>query len=352
MKIGVQPDMNNGSGFNNVSELEDALSCPTPALVESLRNLDGDIMVLGAGGKMGPTLARMARRALDQFGSSHQVIAVSRYSDPAARKLLEDSGVRTISCDLFDAASLANLPDSPNIIFMAGMKFGASQSPALTWAMNVYLPGLAASRFPRSNWVVFSSGNIYPFALVAEGGCTEATPPAPVGEYAMSVLGRERIFSHFAERFGTRCLIFRLNYAVEMRYGVLLDIAQKVWHGEPIDLTMGYLNAIWQGDANAIALRCLEHTGVPPAILNVTSPGIFSVRKLAVAFGRLFNREPHFTDTERPAALVANAAECLRLFGPPTVPIGQVLPWVADWVKTDKPTLNKPTKFSVRDGHY
>ncbi len=343
--------MNYRHHFESVVELEDALSEPTPEVVAALQKLDGDLMVLGAGGKMGPTLARMARRALDQAGSSRQVYAVSRYSDAAARALLDQAGVRTLACDLLDPAALATLPDVPNILFMAGMKFGASQSPALTWAMNVYLPGMAARRFPHANWVVFSSGNIYPFTPVA-GGCTECTPPAPVGEYAMSVLGRERIFSYFAQQSGMRCLLFRLNYAVEMRYGVLLDIANKVWHSEPIDLRMGSLNAIWQGDANAIALRCLTITENPPRILNVTGPETHSVRALACEFGRHMQREPIFEGSEQPEALIANASECQRLFGYPSVPIDAVVEWVAHWVMADGPTLNKPTKFAVRDGHY
>lgn len=344
--------MNGEDTIESVEELEDLLSEPTPALVADLAELDGDIMVLGAGGKMGPTLARMARRALDQAGRARVVYAVSRYSNVASREKLEQAGVRTIACDLLDSGALSSLPDVPNIVYMAGIKFGASQSPELTWAQNVYLPGMAAQRFPRSNWVVFSSGNIYPFSPVTGGGCDESTQPAPVGEYAMSVLGRERIMSHFCKQNGARCLLLRLNYAVEVRYGVLLDIAQKVWFGEPVDVSMSCLNAIWQGDANAIALRCLRHTANPPAVLNVTGPEILSVRALANTFGQFMGREPRLQGLEQPDALIANAGKCHTLLGYPRVPVGQVVRWVAAWVMNGGETLNKPTKFSVRDGHY
>ncbi|MHB1356710.1 MAG: NAD-dependent epimerase/dehydratase family protein [Anaerolineae bacterium] len=336
----------------SIVQLEDILSQPSQAVVSALRDLSGDLLILGAGGKMGPTLAMMARRALDQAGGSRDVIAVSRFNDEAARNRLTKAGVKTIACDLLEPSAINDLPDVQYIIYMAGMKFGASQTPGLTWALNAYMPGLVAARFPNATMVVFSSGNVYPFTSVVGGGCDELTPPAPVGEYAMSVLGRERVFGHFSQTTGLKCLIFRLNYAVELRYGVLLDIAQKVWRGEPIDLAMGSMNAIWQGDANAIALRCLALASSPPRILNVTGPETLSVRALANTFGRMMNRDPQLAGCEQPEALFANSTECQRLFGYPQVPIGQVMAWVAEWVKADGATLGKPTKFAVRDGHY
>ena len=344
--------MTNPDKIVSVAQLEDILSCPSQAVVSALHAIDGDLLILGAGGKMGPTLAMMAKRALDQAGNQRDVIAASRFSDEAARNRLTQAGIKTISCDLLDPSAINALPDVQHVIYMAGMKFGASQAPGLTWALNAYMPGLVAARFPNASMVVFSSGNVYPFTPVTGGGCDEFTPAAPVGEYAMSVLGRERVFGHFSQTTGLKCLIFRLNYAVELRYGVLLDIAQKVWRSEPVDLAMGSMNAIWQGDANANALRCLTLASSPPRILNVTGPETLSARALATSFGRILNREPQFSGSEQPEALIANATECQRLFGYPQVSIGQVIEWVAEWVKAEGATLGKPTKFAVRDGHY
>lgn len=344
--------MTNPDKIENVTQLEDILSRPSQAVVSALHDMDGDLLILGAGGKMGPTLAMMAKSALDQASNRRDVIAVSRFSDDAARKRLTQAGIKTIACDLLDPAAINALPDVQHIIYLAGIKFGASQSPGLTWALNAFMPGLVAAKFPKTSMVVFSSGNVYPFTPVTGGGCDELAPAAPVGEYAMSVLGRERVFSYFSQTTGLKCLILRLNYAVELRYGVLLDIAQKVWRGEPVDLVMGNMNAIWQGDANAIALRCLTLAESPPRILNVTGPETLSVRALATAFGRILNRDPQLSGCEQPEALIANATECQRLFGYPQVPIGQVIEWVAEWVKEEGPTLGKPTKFAVRDGHY
>jgi nucleoside-diphosphate-sugar epimerase len=338
--------------IESVAQLEEILSQPTQAVVSAMHQLDGDLLILGAGGKMGPTLARMAKNALNQVGNKRDVIAVSRFSDEAARRRLTQVGIKTIACDLLDPTAINALPDVQHIIYMAGMKFGASQTPGLTWALNAFMPGLVAARFPKASMVVFSSGNVYPFTPVTGGGCDELTPAAPVGEYAMSVLGRERVFGYFSQATGMKCLILRLNYAVELRYGVLLDIAQKVWRGEPVDLAMGNMNAIWQADANAIALRCLSLTESPPRILNVTGPETLSVRALATTFGRIMHRDPQFAGCEQPEALIANATACQRLFGYPQVPVGQVIEWVAEWVKVEGATLGKPTKFAVRDGHY
>jgi nucleoside-diphosphate-sugar epimerase len=257
-----------------------------------------------------------------------------------------------ISCDLMDEHALQSLPDVQNIVYMVGTKFGSTGQEARTWAMNAYLPGRVANRFHHSRFVVFSSGNVYPFAPVAHGGSTEKTPPEPVGEYAQSVLGRERVFEYLSVQHNVPCVFFRLNYAVEMRYGVLLDIAGKVWRGEPIDLRTGHINCLWQGDANAYALCSLSLAQVPPSILNVTGPETLSVRSLALEFGELLGREPLLENVEQPDALLSSAEQATKLFGYPSVPIGRVVEWVAAWVVDGGPVLDKPTKFQVRDGRF
>jgi nucleoside-diphosphate-sugar epimerase len=340
------------SHFTSIDALDEYLSRPTPEVIDAMRALDGDLLILGVGGKMGPSLAALARRACDQAGIAKRIIGVSRFSSAQAREQLEAAGIEAIACDLLDEAALAALPDAPNIIYMAGMKFGATGREAQTWALNAFLPGMVVRRFRRSRFVLFSSGNVYPFVPVASGGCAEATPPAPVGEYAMSVLGRERVFEHFARELDVPGLIFRLNYAVEMRYGVLLDVAQKVWTGEPIDLGMGYANVIWQGDANALALRALALAETPPRVLNVTGPETISIRALAAQFGRLLGREPLLIGSEQPNALLSNAGLAHALLGRPRVPLDRVIEWAADWVRRGGPTLGKPTKFETRDGRF
>lgn len=339
-------------GFDSVQELEEFMSRPTPEVIESLASLDGDLMILGVGGKMGPTLAMLARRSLDQAGVNKRVIGVSRFSSPGLAERLRQTGVETIACDLMDSDALAELPQVRNVIYMVGFKFGATGRESLTWAMNAFLPGMVAQRFRHSRIVIFSSGNVYPLVPVLRGGCTEDTPPSPVGEYAQSVLGRERIFTHFARQFGIPTLIFRLNYAVEMRYGVLLDIAHKVWAEEPIDLSMGHCNVIWQGDANAYALRALTLTESPPRVLNATGPEIVSVRRVALRFGKLLDKKPLLVGEEQETALLSDAGLAHALLGYPKVPLGQVIKWVAHWVRSGGPTLNKPTKFQVRDGRF
>lgn len=338
--------------FDGVEALDEFMSRPTPEVVATLQNLDGDIMILGVGGKMGPSLATLARRACAEAGLRKRVIGVSRFSSPQAMALLNESGVETISCDLLNEDALRALPDVPNVIYMAGMKFGATGREAQTWAMNAFLPGVVVRKFCRSRIVLFSSGNIYPMTPLLAGACTEQTPPAPIGEYSQSVLGRERVFAHVAGELGVPGVIFRLNYAVEMRYGVLLDVASSVWAGEPIDLRNGFANVIWQGDANAIALRALEHVATPPLVLNVTGPEIVSIRALAVRFGQLLGKEPIFSGVEQPDALLSDAGLAHKLFGYPRVPLGQVIAWVARWVQSDGPTLKKPTHFQTRDGKY
>lgn len=338
--------------FATVAELDEFLSRPTPEVVAAMQALEGDIMVLGVGGKMGPSLAALARRASDAAGARRRVIGVSRFSSAEAIASLSQAGVETIACDLLDADALRALPDAPNIVYMAGMKFGATGNEGLTWALNTFLPGVVARRFGRARFVVFSSGNVYPFAPVNGGGCTEESAPAPRGEYAQSVLGRERVFGHFASTLGIPAVIYRLNYAVEMRYGVLLDVASAVWAGEPIDLRTGYANVIWQGDANALALRCLAHAASPPLVLNVTGPETISIRALAGEFGDHFGKRPVFSGVEQPDALLSNAARAHALFGLPRVPLARMIAWTAAWVRGNGPTLRKPTRYSVRDGKF
>lgn len=332
--------------------LEALLAEPSPQALTALQTLDSDLLILGVGGKMGPTLARMAANALAALGSPFKVIAVARFSQPALRTTLEGWGVKTLPCDLLDRDAVAALPASRNIIFMAGQKFGTTGAPSQTWAMNTYMPALVAERFIEARVVVFSTGNVYPLTPVVRGGSIESDAPEPVGEYANSCLGRERIFEHFALTRGLRCAIMRLNYAIELRYGVILDIALKVKLGQPVDLSMGAANVIWQGDANAQALALLAHCATPPFVLNVTGPEMVSVRRVAERFGVLFGVEPHFTGSEAPTALLNNAAHAQRLFGYPRVALHQIIEWTAAWVQEGGNMLNKPTHFEARDGRF
>lgn len=333
-------------------ELEERLSRPPAALLETLRALPGDLLILGAGGKMGPSLARMARRALEALGRRDGVIAVSRFGDPATRPLLEAAGITTIPADLLAEGALEALPDAPNVIFMAGQKFGTSGAPATTWAMNALLPALAARRYPAARTVVFSTGNVYPLWPATSAGPTEADPVAPVGEYAMSCLARERLYQHAALTRGTPVALVRLNYAVDLRYGVLVDLARRVRAGEPVPLAMGYVNVIWQGDANARALQCLALASTPATVLNLTGPEKASVREVAEWFGARFRRPPVFEGVEAPDALLSNAAASLVRFGPPSVPLPELCDWVATWLEQGGRLLAKPTRFEARDGRF
>jgi nucleoside-diphosphate-sugar epimerase len=328
--------------------LDALLARPTQALIDDLRAVEGDLLILGVGGKMGPSLARLARAA----APDKRVIAVARFSTPSLRTELEHDGIETIACDLLDRAALAALPSVANVVFMAGHKFGSSGDPALTWAMNVHMPALVAERFAASRIVAFSTGCVYPFVPVTSGGCTEDVAPDPPGEYAVTCLGRERMFQWFSQRNGTPGRLFRLNYAIDLRYGVLHDIALKVRDGVPLDVTMGHVNVIWQGDACAQALRCLRHGSAPTTPINVTGPETLSVRALATEFGRRLGRAPVVVGQEAATCWLSNAAEAVRLFGPPVVGLERMLDWVADWVAQDRPSLNKPTKFEVRSGAY
>ena len=336
--------------------LDDALSAPTPALVRTLEALDGDIIVLGAGGKMGPSLTRMARRALDAIdgGPHRDVIAVSRWSDAAAAVQLEAAGVRVIHADLLDRAAVDVLPFAPNVIFMAGQKFGTGGDPSQTWAMNTIVPAWCGERFAGARQVVFSTGNVYPLTSRSGFGANEDTPLAPIGEYAMSCLGRERVMTALGARHASPVVLYRLNYACALTYGVLTDLAVKVWNGTPTDVTMGAVNVIWQGDANVIALLLLAHGGVPAVPVNVTGLASHTVRSLATALGDRLRREPNFIGTEATDALLSDARSLQTRFGDdlPQLPLETLLDWTADWVQSAQPLLGKATKFEVRDGKF
>jgi nucleoside-diphosphate-sugar epimerase len=333
-------------------ELEDALSRPPDWLVKRQRGLEGDILVLGAGGKMGPTMARMARRAADLAGLSRRVIAVSRFSDAAARTRLEAYGVETIACDLLEEEALASLPDAPNVIYLAGMKFGTSGNEALTWAMNTWLPGLVCRRWRHSRVVALSTGNVYGLVSADSGGSLETDTPEPVGEYAMSCLGRERMFQHFSERLGIPTALVRLNYAAEPRYGVLADIARKVWGKHPVDVTMGRFNTIWQGDANAMILGLLGEARVPAEIYNLTGANSLSTREIAEVFGREFGKPVTFTGRESTTALLSDSRKIHEIFGEPQVGVRQMLERICDWIANGGGDHGKPTHFEVRDGKF
>lgn len=338
--------------ITNVEELEDLLSQPTDGVVESLGRLEGDIIVLGVAGKMGPTLARMARRASEAAGVRRRIIGVARFSDARHQTELQAHGIETIRCDLLDEAAVAALPEAPNIVFMAGMKFGSTGQEALTWAMNCYLPAIVCKKYPRSRIVAFSTGNVYGLTSVTGGSSLETDAPNPVGDYAMSCLGRERIFEYFSRRLGIPMALIRLNYACELRYGVLVDVARRVWAGETVNLSMGHLNTIWQTDANAMTLQAFDRVASPPLVLNVTGLEMLSVREICARFGALMNKPVTFSGSESPTALLANAALAQRLFGPPQVGVEQMVCWIADWVMRGGPSLGKPTHFESRDGKF
>jgi len=335
------------------AELDDLMTSPTPEVIAALAACDGDLAILGVGGKMGPTLARLARRAVEAGGLRARVMGVSRFSDAGLERTLHAHGVETLPCDLLDQDAVQRLPDAANVIFMAGRKFGSTGAEALTWAMNTVVPAHVARRYKDSRIVVFSTGNVYPLTAVTSGGATEQTPAAPIGDYAQSCLGRERTFEYFSLRNGTPVTLFRLNYAIDLRYGILLDVATRVRDGQPVDLTMGNVNVIWQGDANAAALRALTLCASPPEALNVTGPETVSIRYLAQRFAELLNTAPpEFAGAEAPTALLSNAARAHGLLGYPRIPLDQMIRWVAHWVQGTGRTLDKPTHFEARDGRF
>lgn len=337
----------------NETELDSLLSEPTPELCESLARLSGDLVILGAGGKMGPTLAAMARRALDAAGHTRRkVYAVSRYSSLKAHDLLSAQGVCPIRCDLLNRQEVAALPEAENVIFMAGHKFGTSESPGLTWMMNCVLPDMTAARYPHARTVVFSTGCVYPLVAADTQGAREEDALGGPGEYAATCIGRERVYAHHSEKQGTPLLMFRLSYAIDLRYGVLHDVAVRVEAGLPVDVTMGYANVIWQGDANARALQCLELATCPPAALNITGIEKVSIRWLAEQFGLRMAKTPKIVGQEAETAWLFDASRSYAEFGPPKVSLEEMLDATAAWVMAGGKSLSKPTHFESRDGNF
>lgn len=335
----------------SLAELQDRLSEPTPAVVQTLARLPGDLLFLGVAGKMGPTLARMARRASDLAGVRRRIFGFSRFSGGGESEL-RDAGIEPIRGDLLNEADVASLPEADNIVYMPGRKFGSTGDEATTWAINCYLPSLVCRRFPRSKIVAFSTGNVYPFSPIASGGPTETSPLNPVGEYGMSALGRERMFEYFSRRDGIPVAIICLNYAVDLRYGVLVDLAQKIQAGESVDLSMGYFNCIWQGDANAMTLRAFDYVASPPRRFNVTGPDTLRVRDVCEKLGRRLGVAPRFHGSEADTALLSNAQQTIRVLGPLTVSTETLIDWVAEWIMAGGELLNKPTHFEARDGKF
>ncbi|ALC91385.1 epimerase [Bacillus sp. FJAT-18017] len=336
--------------MKTIAELEEFMSTPSEDLVQDIQQLDGDIMIVGVSGKMGPTLAKMAKRAVDLAGVRKRVIGVARFSEQGLKEELEASGIETIQADLLNEEDLDGLPNVKNIIYMAGNKFGTVGNEHYTWAMNAYTPGRLAEKFKDSRIVAFSTGNVYPLTSVLSNSCTEDVIPNPVGEYAQSCLGRERVLTYFSHKHQTPIVLFRLNYAIDLRYGVLLEIAKQVQEGKEIDLTMGNANVIWQGDANEYAIRSLLHASYPPKLLNVTGPETLSIRWVAKEFGKRMKKEPKFVNAESPTALLNNASHAHKLFGYPRVTVEQMIDLIADWVVSDGHTINKPTHFQEREG--
>ncbi|HTV55890.1 MAG TPA: NAD(P)-dependent oxidoreductase [Terriglobia bacterium] len=338
--------------IESLQELEEQLATPSSRDVDSIRRIQGDIVILGAGGKMGPSLARRIKRAIQLAGVEARLLAVSRFSSAAAARELNRDGVETIACDFLNRDQVRELPLCPNVLFLSGRKFGSTDRPDLTWATNTMIPAQIAFHYRRSRIVAFSTGNVYPLVKLNSGGSVETDSPGPVGEYAQSCLGRERMFEYHSKEYGTPCLLFRLNYAVDLRYGVLVDIARKVYIGEPVDLSVPAFNAIWQGDANSYALRSLELCSTPARAINVTGPETISVRRAAEFFAAEFNREAVFCGDQSDRCLISNASLCHSLLGYPEVSLGELMQWVAHWVERGGESLNKPTRFEVADGRF
>ncbi|MHB1699362.1 MAG: NAD-dependent epimerase/dehydratase family protein [Acidobacteriaceae bacterium] len=333
-------------------QLEERMSRPTEADIAAMRTLEGDVLLLGVGGKMGPSLAQLIRRSADAAGKKTRVIGVARFSDKQMPGALRKHGIEPIACDLLEPQELAKLPDVENVIFMAARKFGTTGSEHSSWAINTQLPALVADRYRASRIVCFSSGNVYPLVPVARGGASEQTAVGPQGEYAQSVLGRERIFEHASHRWGTKVALLRLNYAIDLRYGVLVDIARTVFERRPVNLRMPLVNIIWQGDANSVCMRSIAHCASPPFVLNLTGPETLSTRWIAEQFAERFGHSATFEGEETDAALLNNAAKCHRIFGYPTVTPSEMIDWTADWIAAGGSLSNKPTHFQTRDGRY
>jgi nucleoside-diphosphate-sugar epimerase len=338
--------------MKNQEQLEERMSRPAEADVSAMRAMEGDVLILGVGGKMGPTLARLMKRSADAASKKVRIMGVSRFSDKAMPKTLEAHGVEPIICDLLNREELATLPEAENIIFMAARKFGTTGSEHMSWSINTQLPVLVAERFRHSRIVCFSSGNVYPLVQAFDGGCTESTPVSPHGEYAQSVLGRERIFEHASHRWGTKVTILRLNYAIDLRYGVFVDIARAVFERRPVDLRMPLVNVIWQGDANSMCLRAISYCDSPPFILNVTGPETLSTRWIAEQFATRFGHPATFSGEEPHSALLNNAAKSHRIFGYPSVTPIEMIEWISEWIAAGGALSNKPTHFQARDGKF
>jgi len=333
-------------------QLEELLSRPTNESIKLFQDLDGDILFLGIAGKIGPSLAYMAKRACELGNVKKRIIGVSRFSNPKEQKYIESKGIETIKGDLLERSFLESLPKVKNVFFLAGMKFGSEDNLSLTWAMNSYLPALVGEYFKDSRIVAYSTGCVYQLVSIESGGSVETDTPLPVGEYAQSCLGRERMFEYGSKKYGTAVSLIRLNYAVEPRYGVLVDIAVKVKKRQPIDLSMGYFNVIWQGDANDVVLRSLGHAKSPVCILNITGSVVLSVKEVALEFGKVLGENPHFVGKEASTALLSNSIKAYSLFGKPKVEVNTIIKWVASWIQDKHKLLGKPTHYEVRDGKY
>ncbi|MDB5084986.1 MAG: epimerase [Bacilli bacterium] len=338
--------------MKTLSELEAKLAEPSHTLINDIAELDGDILLLGVGGKMGPSMARLAVNAIKQADVNKKVIGVSRFSSGGLKEELAACGVETISADLLNERELQALPCVKNVIYMVGFKFGTTGNEHLAWAMNSYLPGRVAEKFRDSRIVAFSTGNVYPLTPLSMGGATEKTPTCANGEYAQSCLGRERIFEYFSNQYKTPLTIFRLNYAIDLRYGVLVEIAKSVKNRQPIDLSMGNANCIWQGDANEWAIRSLKLCSSPATVLNISGPETISLRGVANAFGEKFGVEPVLLKEESTTALLSNSSKAHQLFGYPKVTLGQMIDWIAEWQIEGGETWNKPTHFQEREGKF
>jgi len=338
--------------IDDEQQLEEILSRPSPEVVELFKTLEGDIIFLGIAGKIGPSIARMAKRACAEAGVSKRIVGVSRFSNEQEQKHIESFGIETIRGDLLEPDFIKSLPKVKNVIFLAGMKFGSEGNLSLTWAMNTYMPAQVAGHFKESRIVVFSTGCVYPLVNKKSGGSLESDTPVAIGEYSQSCLGRERMFEYGSLKYGTPVSLIRLNYSVEMRYGVLVDIASKVRNEEPVNLSMGFFNIIWQGDMNVMVLRSLSHCSTPAKIINITGTKILSVRQVALEFGKIFGKTPNFLGKEAPTALLSNAEFSYGLFGRPKITTRQMIKWIANWINHENRLLNKQTHFEVRDGKY
>jgi nucleoside-diphosphate-sugar epimerase len=347
----VKPDVDLPEFIYDDAELDEILTRPSAELVKSICSLQTPLVILGAGGKMGPTLAVLARRAAEAANHHLEVIAVSRFSDDRARQWLEERGVRTLNADLLDRDSLAKLPDSANVVYLVGLKFGTAQNPSLTWAVNTLAAAHAAERYAGARIVALSTGNVYPLVSTATSGATETHPLTPLGEYANAAVARERVFDYFSRKDGTRIALMRLNYAVELRYGVLVDIARKIWSGEPVDLSNGFFNCIWQGDANDMIVRAFKLAASPSLAWNLTGP-VLRVREVAEQSARLLGKPVQFVGAESDTALLSDSRRLWAEVGPPPTATEDVLRWTAHWVKSGGRSLGKPTHFEVRDGSF